>query len=294
MHFRLATLVTPLFVLAFVPVALAQPSEDEAKPDAPAASSASADQAPAEAPKTEKPAAPADPSGSWKWDYTFNDNTAEFSVKLESDGKKIAGKYTAFGQTTDIEDGVLDKDDLSFVSRREFNGQKFEVKFKGKVEPNDIRGTVNVDFNNGPQEFEWHATRFVDLADVVGQWTLKLETPNGVIEPRLTITRDGDALKGEYESVFGKREPKNLALKDGELSWEISGDGQGGPFKVVYKGQPRGNKIAGTNEFDFNGNTGTMEFTGTRTPPKEEGAKGDQAAAPNEQRRQSDAQRDDD
>ena len=40
-------------------------------------------------------------------------------------------------------------------------------------------------------------------------------------------------------------------------------------FKIVYKGNPRGNKIEGSNEFDFGDNTGTMKFTGKRVPPEE-------------------------
>jgi len=54
---------------------------------------------------------------------------------------------------------------------------------------------------------------------------------------------------------------------------------------VIYRGKPSGNKITGSCDFDFDGNTGTMEFTGERTPPKEkaapaEPAKEAKAAAP--------------
>ena len=97
------------------------------------------------------------------------------------------------------------------------------------------------------------------------------ETPNGVVEPKLTLTKgDKDKLQGSYVSVFGEREPKKLILKDNQLSWEISSnDGDQFEFKIVYKGKPRGNKIEGTNEYAFGENTGTMKFTGKRTPPEE-------------------------
>ena len=213
---------------------------------------------------------PADPSGSWKWEYTFNDNTAEFHLRLDWDGDKLTGKYTAFDNTTDIAETKLEADKLSFIANREFNGNQFVVHFDGKVESDDIVGTVGVDFGDGPREFDWHAKRVVEVDDVLGTWKLHLDTPNGVIEPEITVTKDGDKLHGEYSSPFGERGAKNVTLKDNELSWQIeSDDNDDFEFKIVYRGKPRGNSIAGNNEFDFGGNTGTMEFTGKRTPPPE-------------------------
>jgi hypothetical protein len=211
-----------------------------------------------------------DPSGSWHWEYTFDDNTAEFSLDLNWDGEKLTGTYTAFGNTTDIEETELAKDAVSFLSRREFNGNPFTVKFRGTVQPDDIVGTVSVDIRGEPREFDWHAKRKVELDDVVGVWKLHLETPQGPIEPQLTITREGDELRGHYVSPFGEREPKDLTLKDNELSWRlVSDEDDQFDFEIQYRGKPRGNKISGTNEFDFGGNTGTMDFTGTRTPPED-------------------------
>jgi hypothetical protein len=87
------------------------------------------------------------------------------------------------------------------------------------------------------------------------------------------LTKDGDELAGDYESVFGRRQAKNVALEGTTLTWEISGENDGNTFKAVYRGKVRGNKIAGTNEFDFGGNTGTWEFTGEKIEaPKDEPA----------------------
>jgi hypothetical protein len=217
-----------------------------------------------------KPAAATDPTGTWKWEYTISDNDVDFQVKLAWDGKKLTGKYTAFDDTTDIEEAKLEKDQLSFVTRRDFDGNEIVARFSGKVEPDDITGTVAVEFaGNDPQEFDWHAERAVEIDDVLGIWQLKVETANGLIEPRLTLTKEGDKLNGAYVSRFGEREAKHVSLKENTLTWEISGEREGIQFKVVYSGKPRGNAIEGTSEFDFDGTTGTLEFTGTRTPPEE-------------------------
>lgn len=212
---------------------------------------------------------PVDPTGTWRWERTFNDNTAEFELKLNWDGKQLTGKYSAFDNTSDIEQTKLEKDQMSFLAKREINGNQFEVKFDGQVKPDELAGKINVDFGDGPQEFDWVAKRAVVPEDVLGTWNLQIETPNGLIEPRLTITKEGDELHGAYVSPFGEREAKNVAVKDNTLTWEISGERDGANFKIVYTGKPRGNSIEGTNEFDFDGNTGTMEFTGKRTPPEE-------------------------
>jgi hypothetical protein len=217
-----------------------------------------------------KPEGAVDPTGTWEWEYSNDDNTIEFQVKLAWDGKNLTGKYTAFDETTDIEEAKIEKDQVSFVSTREFNGNEIVARFSGTVKPDDIEGTVEVEFgDNDPREFPWRATRTVEIDDVLGVWELKVETANGLIEPRLTLTKDSDKLKGAYESRFGKREPKNLTLKENELTWEISGEREGIQFKVIYTGKPRGNAIEGTSEFDFDGTTGKLEFTGKRTPPEE-------------------------
>ena len=52
---------------------------------------------------------------------------------------------------------------------------------------------------------------------------------------------------------MGSFEAKNMMLKDNVLTWEIAGDSAGRQVKFAYKGKPRGNTIAGENEYDFSG-----------------------------------------
>ncbi len=107
-----------------------------------------------------KEAAPVDPTGTWKWEVELNGNTAEFTLKLNWDGKKLTGKYTAFDNTTDIEATKLEKDQLSFVDKREFNGNEVVAEFDGTLKADDIEGTVTVDFGGDePREFDWNPKR---------------------------------------------------------------------------------------------------------------------------------------
>ncbi len=262
--------VALLIVLSCV-LRFAHAEEPAAAPTPPVAPAAAE---PAAAPAPAAKAAPVDPTGSWKWEYSFNDNPAEFLLDLNWDGKQLTGKYTAFDNTTDIEEATFEDNKLAFVSKREFNGNAFTVHFSGDAEANDIVGTVGIDFGDGLRKFDWHANRAVDAGGLLGTWKLRLETPQGVIEPELTLTQKGDELQGRYSSVFGERDAKDVEFKDGELTWRIeSGDDDEFDFEVKYRGKPDGNKITGSCDFDFGGNTGTMEFSGERTPPEEKVAK---------------------
>jgi hypothetical protein len=212
-----------------------------------------------------------DPAGTWIWDYSINDNTAEFKLKLKWDDEtKLKGKYMAFDRTSDIEEVKFEKDQLSFVTKREFEDREFTVHFNGKVEADNITGTMSFDFDgNGPREFDWNPKRVVEVDEIVGTWELSVETPNGAVEPRLTINADGEKLSGKSVSnTFGELEAENVKLKDNTLTWEVSVVNNGIEFNIKYTGKPRGNTIEGSNEFSVGENTGTMKFTGKRTPPE--------------------------
>jgi hypothetical protein len=217
-------------------------------------------------------APPVDPSGSWKWDFTTpDDNKLEFALKLKWDGKKLDGNYTSFDNTVKIEDAKLEKDAVSFVVRPEFNGFQMEVKFNGKVAKDEIKGKINLNFGDEPQEIDWVAKRFVDADDVVGVWDLKTEAPDGnEFESTLTITKDDKGLHAKTESDFGEFAAKNVQIKDNQLLFELASDNADFDFKIAYNSKPRGNSMEGVSKFDFGGNTGEMKFTGKRQPPKEE------------------------
>jgi hypothetical protein len=257
----------------------AQQSAGEKSGAAPAKESAAPPQnvtnaAAAQPGDAKQPAAPADPTGSWKWDFTApDDNKLEFVLKLKWDGKKLDGKYTAFDNTTKVEQGKIEKDALSFVVRPEFNGFQTEVKFNGKVAKDEITGTIGVDFGDQPQEFPWTAKRFVDVDDVTGIWNLSIESPEfGEIQSKLTVTKDDKGLKARYANDFFDLEAKSVQIKDNDLLFEISSENEEFSFKSNYRGTPRGNAIEGKSAFDFGGNRGEMKFTGKRQPPKDEKA----------------------
>src|SRR5438552_1074127 len=80
------------------------------------------------------PALAADVTGTWKWSVDRNGQTVETTLKLKQDGTKLTGKISGRNNMeTDIENGNVDGDDVSFQVTREFNGNKIVQQYKGKA-----------------------------------------------------------------------------------------------------------------------------------------------------------------
>ena len=213
----------------------------------------------------------ADPTGTWKWERKFGDNTVQFTLRLGLEGDKVSGSYASSRATSKIKHGKMDGDQLSFQVEREFNDRKFTISFQGKVSEDAIKGKGKFSAGGNSREFDWEAKRSVGLDDVVGTWKFRIETGNGnVLEPSVKFAKKGKALSGVYTSRRGDIEAKKVEIKDNQLTFEISGENDGNKWKVTYQGKPRGNSIKGTIDYDFGGNTGTVDFEGKRSPAKKE------------------------
>ena len=218
----------------------------------------------------EKEAKKVVPSGTWKWERTFNDNTRTFVLRLKMDGDKVTGTYQGRRDEAEITDAKMDGDMLSFQYKRETGDFRFTADYQGKVSEDTIKGTIEFSSDRGSREFDWEAKRSTELADVLGKWQFKIETQDGVLVPSVTFSQEGGKIKGAYVSRFGEREAKNINVTDNKLTFEISGENDGNQFKVVYTGKPRGDSIKGTVDYDFNGNTGSADFTGKLLHEKEQ------------------------
>jgi hypothetical protein len=206
-----------------------------------------------------------DPSGTWKWERTLGDRTMSSVLKLDVEDGKLVGSYAGRGDAVEIEDGKIEGDELSFKVTRSRNDRTFTVTFRGKVNEDAIAGTGTFQFGDQSRDFDWQAQRSVEPADVVGTWQFTVTTPDGqTFEPSLKLSRQDEALKGAYTSRFGEFQAQEIQIKDNHLTFFITGENDGNVWKVSYNGKPRGSSIAGSVEFDFGGQSGTLEFTGKR------------------------------
>jgi hypothetical protein len=101
-----------------------------------------------------------DPTGTWKWSVTFNDQKRDRALKLELDGDRLTGTFIGqAGREWRIEDGTYKDGEVSFKVMLTLDGDKFVIKYKGRVSGDTIKGKVDVNRNGETQTRDWEAKR---------------------------------------------------------------------------------------------------------------------------------------
>jgi len=102
----------------------------------------------------------ADPTGTWKWSVTFNNQTRDVTLKLKLDGEKLTGTMSGRNNTeTAINDATFKDGTVAFSVTRERNGQKFTTKYNGKLDGDTIKGKAESERNGQAQSRDWEAKR---------------------------------------------------------------------------------------------------------------------------------------
>ncbi len=109
----------------------------------------------------------ADPAGTWTWS-TPGRNGGEprkSTLKLKVEGTKLMGTVTTPGRqggdpvVTEISDGKVKGDEITFAVTREFNGNKFTMNYSGKVSDDTIKGKIESERNGNTRSRDWEAKR---------------------------------------------------------------------------------------------------------------------------------------
>jgi hypothetical protein len=101
-----------------------------------------------------------DPTGTWKWTVTRNDQTRDVTLKLKLEGDKLTGSMPGRNnQETKIDDAKFKDGEISFAVTREFNGQKFTTKYSGKLDGDTINGKQERQRDGNTQSSDWVAKR---------------------------------------------------------------------------------------------------------------------------------------
>ena len=108
----------------------------------------------------------ADPTGTWTWSVPGRNGGPDrtMSLKLKAEGDKVTGKITAPARgggtsDTEIKDGKMKGDEVSFSVVREFNGNTMTSKYSGKVGAESIKGKMEFERNGETQSRDWEAKR---------------------------------------------------------------------------------------------------------------------------------------
>jgi hypothetical protein len=105
----------------------------------------------------------ANPTGTWKWTVNFGGQEREMTLKLKLEGDKLTGSMPGRdGQETAIEDGQFKNGEISFKVTRERQGNKFTIKYTGKVTGDTIKGKTEFEREGQTQSRDWEAKRGKD------------------------------------------------------------------------------------------------------------------------------------
>jgi hypothetical protein len=108
-----------------------------------------------------------DPSGTWTWTMQARGGGGgerKMTLKLKTEGDKVTGTLSAPGRDgtprdTEIADGKLKGDEVSFTVTREFNGNKMTSKYNGTVTADSIKGKIETERDGQTQSRDWEAKR---------------------------------------------------------------------------------------------------------------------------------------
>ena len=101
-----------------------------------------------------------EPTGTWKWSVTFNDQTRDVTLKLKLDGDKLTGAMLGRdNQETKIDDATFKDGEVAFSVTRERNGRKNTTQYKGKLDGDAIKGTIEMTRDGNTTTRDWNAKR---------------------------------------------------------------------------------------------------------------------------------------
>lgn len=103
----------------------------------------------------------ADPAGTWKWSTTSPTGDIPTTLKLEVKHGKVTGAYSNQFGDTPISNATLRDDTITFEIIRNLGGQKYVVKYHGRIEGDSIHGTIEAPGHDGGEavKLEWNAKR---------------------------------------------------------------------------------------------------------------------------------------
>jgi uncharacterized protein (DUF2147 family) len=96
------------------------------------------------------------PTGTWKYTTEVNGQSLEVTIKLRLEGNKLTGTVSALDMESKIEDGKYRDGEVSFKVNREVNGNKFTIKYQGKIQGDTFKGKRELerDGQRNTREFE--------------------------------------------------------------------------------------------------------------------------------------------
>ena len=86
----------------------------------------------------------ADITGTWTASFDTQVGVQNYTYTFKVDGNKLTGHMKSQYSDTDIQEGTINGDDISFVENMTFEGMPLRIVYNGKISGNEIKLTRNV------------------------------------------------------------------------------------------------------------------------------------------------------
>lgn len=193
------------------------------------------------------PARAAEVTGKWSWTVRVQDQEIQRQAEFKQAGEKLSGTLTGASQpVSEIQEGMVKGDQISFVLLRERDGQQIRIRYEGKLAGDTIKGKITIPIGGENRTFDWDAKR-VKAAAIAGNWTSAVKGPDGEeVMLRFEFRQEGDKLAG----LVIRGEDKKYELREGkfaagEVSFLVVADRDGQELQVRFKGKLEGDTIKG-------------------------------------------------
>jgi hypothetical protein len=102
-----------------------------------------------------------DLSGTWNSSFTIQDGTKlEGDLRLKQDGSKLTGALSFNDNETEIKEGKIEGENVSFKLLRDRDGRTVTSKYQGKLQSNgEIKGFIDSDWTGEVKRLDWEAKR---------------------------------------------------------------------------------------------------------------------------------------
>jgi hypothetical protein len=95
----------------------------------------------------------ADATGKWKGSLDVGGETHELNFDLKPSGDTLTGAFIVEGQSSEIQDGKIQGDTVSFWAMSQYQGQAIKLVFKGQVLESEIHFTMGLDDGSWSTDF---------------------------------------------------------------------------------------------------------------------------------------------
>ena len=197
------------------------------------------------------PAFAADVAGTWKGTFDGPGGQVPVTLNLMVAGAAVTGTMDMAGTPTEIHDGKVEGDEVSFWLNSDYQGQTYKLVYRGTVKGDQV------DFSFGTEDGAWGTTMTLKrdgagapgagaanagtaaaAASVTGDWTGSFDVQGNPVQSTFHLKSDGPAVTGNITGMG----PQPVEIHDGKLDGDtltfwVNAEYQGQTYKVEYKGK---------------------------------------------------------